>query len=501
MADDPPPGLPSPTPEQRRVAAGQFERANEVLATGNHDYAMQLLLSCCQLDPANLVYRKLLRQTQRAKYGNNLRGSRFALLTTSGSRLRMKSAQRGGDHLKVLEHAEHILSRNPWDEGALTAMADAFEALGQPELSVWSLEQARSKDPNNVRVNRALAHKYERLGDFKRAIKLWLRIRKAAPADVETQDKLKELAANETIARGGYVEALGEDGELADSKDYLEERPPARRTVRADDTPTEREAEASPEQPPGPLAREAAPLVARMKAEPRSPHAYLELAGLYRRAGHLEQAGKVLSRGLAATGNDFGLAAEMADLEIEPFRQNLAITEARLRAEEDEELRRIRVRLLKEINSRELYLFQQKADRYPTELSYRYELGLRLLRAGQLDEAIRELQAARVDPRYQWRAPFYLGHAFKARSHDRLARRNFEEALQALPEGEEATRKELLFQLATGAAEAGELERALQLADELAHLDFVYKDIGKRMDEWQAQARGGDEAAAGEPEA
>src|SRR5262249_40743060 len=122
MAAAPPPGLPPPTPEQRRVAAGQFERANEVLATGNHDYAMQLLLSCCQLDPANLIYRKLLRQTQRAKYGNNLRGGRFALLTTSASRLRMKSAQRGGNHLKVLEHAERILSRNPWDEGALTAM-------------------------------------------------------------------------------------------------------------------------------------------------------------------------------------------------------------------------------------------------------------------------------------------------------------------------------------------------------------------------------------------
>jgi tetratricopeptide (TPR) repeat protein len=494
MADDNAPGLPSPTPEQRRVAAGQFERANEVLATGNHDYAIQLLLSCCQLDPANLLYRKLLRQTQRAKYRNNLRGSRFALLTTSAARLRMRSAQRAGEHARVLEHAERILCRNPWDEGALTAMADALEALDLPEQSIWSLEQARSKDPDNVKVNRPLAHKYEARGDFKRAMKLWTRIRKAAPDDPEALGKLKELAASETIARGGYEEALdegGEGGEAAVAREEIQEQPQSGKTARAQETLTGEPAEAEPPvpRPPGPLAREAAPLVEQIKAEPQDPFAYLQLAALFRRAGKLEKAGEVLARGLAATGNRFELAAELADLEIEPFRQNLAIAEARLRDEPgDEELRRIRTRLLKEINARELSLFQQKADRYPTELGHRYELGLRLLRAGQLDEAICELQAARADPRFQWRAPYYLGFAFKARNNRRLARRNFEDALQALPQDEEATRKELLYQLATGAAEAGEMAEALRLAVELAHLDFGYKDIGKRLDEWGARA-------------
>ena len=31
-------------------------------------------------------------------------------------------------------------------------------------------------------------------------------------------------------------------------------------------------------------------------------------------------------------------------------------------------------------------------------MSHRYEMGLRLLRLGQIDEAIKELQAARADP-------------------------------------------------------------------------------------------------------
>src|SRR5688500_19789636 len=45
--------LPRLTPEQRRAAAGQFERANQVLAKGDFDYALPLLLNCCVIDPGN----------------------------------------------------------------------------------------------------------------------------------------------------------------------------------------------------------------------------------------------------------------------------------------------------------------------------------------------------------------------------------------------------------------------------------------------------------------
>ena len=100
-------------------------------------------------------------------------------------------------------------------------------------------------------------------------------------------------------------------------------------------------------------------------------------------------------------------------------------------------------------------------------------------------------------PRNHWRALFYLGYAFKARNNARLAQRNFEDALNALPPDEDEIRKEVLFQLATAAAEAGELSRALDLAYELANLDFAYKDIGRLLDEWQARVQGGEGAADG----
>src|SRR2546421_3500284 len=118
MADSHASVLPPPSPEHRRIAAGQFERANQVIATGNYDYGIQLLLTCCRLDPANLIYRQTLRQTEKRKYKNNLRGSRLAFLSTSTSRTRLKAAKAAHDYLKVLEHGEEVLARNPWDVGA-----------------------------------------------------------------------------------------------------------------------------------------------------------------------------------------------------------------------------------------------------------------------------------------------------------------------------------------------------------------------------------------------
>jgi tetratricopeptide (TPR) repeat protein len=238
------------------------------------------------------------------------------------------------------------------------------------------------------------------------------------------------------------------------------------------------------------VAKEAAVIKQRIESDPSNANAYLQLAEIYRRNGQFDQARSLLQKGLGPTGNNFDLSAELLDLEIEPFRQNLTITEQRLHDNpDDEELRRIRIRLLKEINARELEMFRMKAGRYPTDQSHRLELGVRLLRAGQVDEAIRELQGARSDPRIHWKCLHYLGHCFKTRNNWKLARRNFEESLHNLPSNEEGVKKEIFFQLAQGCAEAGELPDAVNFATELANLDFSYRDIGKLLDEWQERLK------------
>jgi tetratricopeptide (TPR) repeat protein len=493
MANTATPRVPPPSPEHRRIATGQFERANQVIATGNYDYGIRLLLSSCKLDPANLIYRQALRRTEKTKYNNNLRGSWLAGLTTWATRAKIKAALRAGDYLRALELGELVLARNPWNTGTQKDMAEAADALGLLDIAIWTLEQARQKDPRDAGVNRALARLYEKRGNFTQAIALWELVRRVAPTDAEAQSKSKDLAASETIARGHYEAVVtnttpGTDNEAkALTGEEVPAAPRGRLGVATGSSPLEpAPLPGSGQHPAERGAREVAQLRARIEADPTNPNAYLHLASVFRRMDQLEQARALLQQGLGPTGNAFEMSVELADLEIEPFRRNLALTEERQRAApDDEELRKIRIRLMKEINTRELDLYRQKADRFPTEMAHRFELGVRLLRAGQVDEAIRELQAARSDPRHHWRALLYLAYCFKTRNNWRLAKRNFEECVQNLPAAEEGVRKEVLFQLAQGSAEAGDLAAAVDLGHDLANIDFTYKDIGRLLDEWQ----------------
>jgi tetratricopeptide (TPR) repeat protein len=200
--------LPPINPEQRRAATGQYERASEVVALGNYDYGIQLLRSCCKLDPYSVAYRHMLRQTEKRKYGDNLRGSPLAWLSTLVTKARLRAAARAGDHLRVLSLGEDILVHNPWDVGTQLTMAQAADRLGLLSLAVEILEEARDKDGLDVTVNRTLARLYERRGNFTQAVALWELVRKADPTDGEAHQKATDLAASETIQRGRYLEEI-----------------------------------------------------------------------------------------------------------------------------------------------------------------------------------------------------------------------------------------------------------------------------------------------------
>ncbi len=494
MAERTTPTLPTPSAEQKRIAAENFDRARQVLLTGNHDYGISLLTICCKFDPGNFFYRQALRRAQKEKYGNNLRGSRFAFLTTPRWKARVKAAKAKGDYLKVLEHGEQVLTRNPWDLSTQTDMAEAFDALGLTDLAIFTLDQARQKHPKDPTTNRALARMFEKRGDFQKAIALWMIVKEHNPSDVEAAHKAKDLAASETIARGGYDDGSKTHTALGS----VPKAPTAKKPGSNPKIKLPAEAEPEPEQPVDRLTRDTAPILKRLEADPTEPTLYVQLAGIYRRHGEDDRARATLQQGLGPTGNHFSLQVELMDLDLLPFRKNLEKTEARLakvraRTEEDDdddgpteaELVAAKAKFEKEILAREAELLRVKADRFPADMSHRLELGARLLRMDKIDEAIAELQQARRDDKLKARAAMLLGLGFRKRNNWRLAQRNFEEALAANPKPDEATRKETLFHLATGCADNGDLPRAVDVGHELANLDFGFQGIGKLLDEWE----------------
>jgi tetratricopeptide (TPR) repeat protein len=477
MADRPP-AKPGQTGEHKRIAREQFDRAKDAIQSGNLDYAIDLLLTCCKLEPGNFLFRQTLRKTQRDKYGNNLRGSRFAFLTTGRWKAKTKAAKRGRDYNKVLEYGERVLCKNPWDAGTQMDMSEAFDALGLSDLAVFSLDQARVKYPEDATLNRALARLFEKRGDYQKAIILWEKVQKKHPTDVEAAHKAKFLAASETIKRGQYVEAATGSRE----------------------SPVLGRMEAAAVEKQDKAAKEADSILKRIEANPTEPSLYTQLAAVYRKHGKDDRAKAALQQGLGPTGNAFTLQLELMELDLSPVRKALEQTETKLRQvktrrpnpdddpdeepQTEEELTRQRAKLVKEVIAREIEIYRVKADRFPNEVNHRLELGTRLLKADLTEEAIAELQQARRDERLKWKAALYLGLCFRKRNNWRLAQRNFEEALTALPPGEDGGRKELLYQLATGSAENGDLPRALDLGHELANLDYSFKGIGKLLDEW-----------------
>jgi tetratricopeptide (TPR) repeat protein len=187
-----------------KAALGQFQRANQVIAVHNYDYAIHLLLSCCKLEPANLVYRQFLRRLERALFQNNLRSTHLSWWTTLPAKFLLESAWKSKNYLRVIEYGERVLVRNPWDIRVQMTMSEAAEALGLTNLAMWLLEQAWQKETHTPALNRALAGMYEKRGHLPQAIALWKLMLRENPQDGEAQWQLQNLGARETLMRGQY---------------------------------------------------------------------------------------------------------------------------------------------------------------------------------------------------------------------------------------------------------------------------------------------------------
>jgi serine/threonine protein kinase len=204
-----PPPAPGPTEGQvaipdsgpLRIAAGQFGWARQQLARGNHDYAIELLVGCCRLDPTNMAYHKALRQALDGRTGPGSGRGWLARLRGVATRVQLKLAQRASDHRQILARGAELLARNPADLDIQVVMAAAAEALGLDELNLWLLEQASKQDGSSPEVNRALGRYHEAHRNYERALACWEQVKAAAPVDNEARRKVLDLAAMQTLQR------------------------------------------------------------------------------------------------------------------------------------------------------------------------------------------------------------------------------------------------------------------------------------------------------------
>ena len=76
---------------------------------------------------------------------------------------------------------------------------------------------------------------------------------------------------------------------------------------------------------------------------------------------------------------------------------------------------------------------RERVERNPTDLTFRFELGEQLVKAGQHSEAVAELQKAQNSPSLGVRAKYLLGQCFEVKNITNLAVKQYEDAKSKLP--------------------------------------------------------------------
>ncbi|MHC4739974.1 MAG: tetratricopeptide repeat protein, partial [Planctomycetota bacterium] len=142
-----------------------------------------------------------------------------------------------------------------------------------------------------------------------------------------------------------------------------------------------------------------------------------------------------------------------------------------------------------QLNSTELEHYRLCMENYPTDHQAKYEYGIRLFRNNRYDEAIPLFQDAQRDPRRRIAAMDKIGMCFYAKEWFTDAIDIFSQAIDAYELKEDATAKELRYNLARSYQQNGDTEKALDIYRKIAQLDFAYKDVRQRVDQLRKKAQ------------
>jgi len=446
----------------REAAQRFYVHGLEAARKGHFDYAIQLLREACRASPESLMFRRALRAAQRQRLGNRPPG-RLAAVGTLAAKAKLRTQLARGNLAKALEACEDVLTANPWDVAALTQEASILDQLGHLDAAIWNAEIAAQTDPNDWAANRLLATLYEKRGEYSRAIACWERVRRIRPEDKEAAARIKDLAAAETIQRGGYDDA-------EHIEDVLVETPEAQAKSSAGAARGQDRLEALRE---------------RVESDPTDLQAHLELSHLLRARRRWDEAAKLMQRALHASGGHPDAQTELAEIELDRLRFDLEMARVALqRQPNDPTLQRRAAEAEQRLNEYELREYRRRVERYPRDAKLRCELAIRLARAKLYDEAITQLQQVRSDPRQRFAALMWLGHCFFAKRIFRLAERHYRDALELLTTSGQASDehlKELHYLLGRTYEELADREQAQRHYEEAAAIDYGYRDVATRL--------------------
>ena len=123
---------------------------------------------------------------------------------------------------------------------------------------------------------------------------------------------------------------------------------------------------------------------------------------------------------------------------------------------------------------------QTRAERYPTDLQIRFELGELYFQAGKISEAIQEFQKAQANPQRRIQCLGYLGKCFASRGMNDSAARTLQNAIREKVVFDDE-KKELIYALGSVLEKMGRAEEAIEQFKVIWETDIGYKDVDAKV--------------------
>jgi tetratricopeptide (TPR) repeat protein len=310
---------------------------------------------------------------------------------------------------------------------------------------MYYLKTALTAHPKDPTVNKLCAIAATERHLLDQAIHCWHRVEEAFPNDDEAKRAISMLQS-ERMRKGGFS-VQTEDEEHA-------QKAPASAVYQQPEQNAEKK------------------LLGEIAKDPKQLSSYYELAHLYTREDRFDKAEEILTQAFEVSGGDPDVRERLDDAQLRTFRHKIInTTDIRKKRE-----------LQQEYYYKELDYFKRRCERYPHNVFFRYDLGVRYYLTKQYNEAIRELQLSRNDPRRKGVSLLALGKCFQQIEQARLALNHYMMAAEEIPERDVNNKKEALRLAGTVALTLGEVDVAEKQLSILAAIDFSYKDVAALLD-------------------
>lgn len=449
--------------DNKRWGADWYRKGVEAMEKKNWDLAIEMFGMCVKFIPDNLMYRQLLRNCEQKKYNDNKTGAgALAKSKLIGIRGRIKKAKAKEEWDEVDKACEEGLAVNPWDVQLNVDLGESASKRQYMDVARFALRTAWDVDKTNKQLSWSLAELLEERGEYDEASKIWEHICRLDPNDGAARSKLTGSHTKKTLDRGGY--------ENADTT----------RQVMTNKALAAKGGTAAPGE------SQEADLKHAIRKEPEKTEHYLKLADLYKREARLDQAHATLEQALQVSGNDANVRELLEDVELLRMKENLEKAKERAAQGNDDTARKNAAALSIEYNKRRLEVLTRRVERYPQDLTLKFELGQLLMVFQKWPQAIPLLQQASQNKRIKVKALAHLGKCFIYDKKLPLAKGQLERAIGELSWDEDPKLYlETYYNLARVCEETGDKTAAENYYGEILVRDYDYKDARERLEKLQ----------------